>query len=768
MAVASRCSARKWRNDDVTWEDFVAGLRQPRRTDETLAEYAEMSPDERGRAKDGPAVVAGYLEGGRRGKTTVTRRSMIALDSDDAGDGLMDDVELMLGCAAVGYETHSSTRKVRRMRVFIPLSRDVTPDEYVACAQQAARLVGLDRFDSTTFQPERLMYLPNVCKDAPYALDVREGEPLDPDWLLGAYEDWRDASSWPVAMSRPSEARTAGDPREKPGLIGEFCRAYTVPEAIERFIPQSYKEAGRDRWTYAGGSTRGGMVVYDGGLWCYSNHATDPAATGHLVCAYDIVRLHRFGGDVDAMNAWAARLPEVRVEAVRDAASDFDDAGDGDEDWRSALELDRHGAVRPSAANILRIVRNDPAIAGRIRYDVRAAGLCAVGDELPWRTIEGGHSRWLDSDDASLRVWLESTYGVSNKQKTDDVVESEAARHPYDAVREYIESLPPWDGTPRVDTLLVDMLGAEDSAYTRAVTRKTLCAAVRRALHPGCKWDHMLIVEGDQGVGKSTLWARLGGPWFTDSLTVVDTERPKDAAEKLQDMWICEIAELDGIRKTSVESLKRFLSSSSDNYRGAYARRAESRPRRCIVVGTVNNVDGYLRDVSGNRRFWPVRTHGRLDFDALGPDVVAQVWAETKKLEPDERLYLDDELEAVAREQQMQAMETDPREGIVQLYLDSRVPAGLDQMTLEQRDAFWATYDPERDGLVERERVCVAEVWHEALNGDVHTTERRDSYAVSAMLRHLGWEPTGNVARLAAYGIVRTYQKKRRSGGGDR
>ena len=203
------------------------------------------------------------------------------------------------------------------------------------------------------------------------------------------------------------------------------------------------------------------------------------------------------------------------------------------------------------------------------------------------------------------------------------LVSSERLYHP---VKEYLNGLS-WDGTKRLENLLVDYLGAEDTPYVRAVTRKTLVAAVARIYEPGTKFDSILVLNGPQGIGKSTLFARLGRAWYSDSLSISDM-KDKTASEKLQGYWILELGELAGIRKMDVETVKSFITRTDDKYRKAYGVNVESHPRQCIIVGSTNSDGGFLRDVTGNRRFWPVRVLGKGRHKPWDLDAVDQIWAE--------------------------------------------------------------------------------------------------------------------------------------------
>ena len=216
-----------------------------------------------------------------------------------------------------------------------------------------------------------------------------------------------------------------------------------------------------------------------------------------------------------------------------------------------------------------------------------------------------------------------------------------AAERAYHPVKEYLDSLPKWDGISRVDNLLIDYFGATDNSYTKAVIRKTMVAAVARIYRPGTKFDSVLILNGPQGIGKSTFFAKLAGDWFSDSLTITDM-KDKSGAEKLQGYWLLELGELAGMRKTDVEIVKSFISRADDKYRASYGVNVESHPRQCVIVGSTNAESGFLRDITGNRRFWPVRISGNGKKKAwqMTKEEVQQIWAETLVLyEKGEKLY---------------------------------------------------------------------------------------------------------------------------------
>ena len=300
------------------------------------------------------------------------------------------------------------------------------------------------------------------------------------------------------------------------------------------------------------------------------------------------------------------------------------------------------------------------------------------------------------------------------------------------------------------------------------MTRKTLCAAVKRVLEPGVKFDTMLVLNGPQGVGKSTLIAKLAGEWFSDSLNLGDT-KDKTAAEKLQGYWILEIGELAGLRKAEVETLRSFLSRQNDIYRAAFGKRATPHLRQCVFFGTTNAESGYLRDTTGNRRFWPVKTpgNGRKHSWDLTQDEILQIWAEVLTyVKAGERLFLSSEVEALAQAEQREAMESDEREGLVRMYLDTLLPEDWEHMDLFERRNFLngGDFGPSPvSGTMRRSTVSNMEIWCECFGKDRANLHRPDSNEITAILKRLGWERAKSKARIPLYGPQYIYVPKGRS-----
>ena len=774
---------KKWKNQEITWAELLRRFKENASlTQETQAEYLRMTKDQQDAIKDIGGFVGGVLQGGRRNAQTVKLRSMLTLDMDSAVPELWDEIKLTVGYTCAMYTTHKHRPDAPRYRLIIPLDRDVSPDEYEAIARRIAQDIGIDYFDDTTYQPSRLMYWPSYSRDGEYLFDHIEGDLLSADEVLKQYPDWTDVSSWPVSSRveavHKKTADKQGNPTEKPGMVGAFCRVYDIPAAIEKYLSSVYVDAGKGRYTYTGGSTSAGLVLYEDGAFAYSNHSTDPAG-GRLCNAFDLVRLHLFG-DKDgraqpdtpinrlpsfaAMSALASKDPEVTkrltADQMAEALQEFGD--DGGEVTEADLERTDKGQIRTTIHNVTVLIRLNGSFDG-VHTNLMADTI-EITSELPWGKKSG---IWNDSDDVQLRAYLEK-FAQFPRQTTMDGLQKVADDRAVHPVREYLETLPEWDGVERLDTLLIDYLGADDSEYVRQVTRKTLCAAVKRILIPGCKFDTILVLNGPQGIGKSTLIQKLGGEWFNDSLALSDAGS-KTGAEKLQGYWILEIGELAGMRKTDIETLRSFISRQDDVYRAAYARRVTHHKRQCIFIGTTNAGDkGYLRDLQGNRRFWDVRCLGsdglKEPWD-LGSEEVAQIWAEAKmRLERGEDLILKGDVLEEAEERQRQALESDPREGQVQEYLDTLLPEDWYSRTLTQRKEWLnSDFDARKDhpGVMQRDRVCNAEIWHECFGRSVGQMETKDSYAITTIMRKMpGWVQSPNPLRIKGYGKLRCFIRK--------
>ena len=776
IALGNSRKTKTWKNRTMAWSELLDRLAKTTRTSETVAEYKAMNRTRQSEIKDVGGFVGGYCNNGSR--SDIRHRSILCLDADFADLDLWPDWELLYGKAAAVYSTHKHTPEKPRLRLVVPLSRNVSPDEYQAIGRKIADTLGIDKFDDTSYQPQRVMYWPSTSQDGAYFFRHLDGEIMDPDEILATYHNWADVSSWPMS-SRVAEVvkRTSakqGDPLSKPGLVGAFCRAYyPIQDAIEAFVPayQPCDEPGR--YTFTEGSTAAGVVLYDD-KFTYSHHATDPASS-QLVNAWDLVRLHKFhemDDDIDpdkpvtsrpsykAMTQLATEDNRVKIQLVNDRIAEADEFEVLEDEpapdaWKEKLKFTEKGAIAMTIENVVTILQNDPKLAGALALNEMEHNIVAR-QSLPWRKISGV-SQWVDADDAALRYYLERVYGIAAKDKIFDAVNVVAGENAFHPVREYLDSCT-WDGVPRVETLLIDYLGAEDNAYTRAVTRKTLVAAVARIYKPGCKFDYMLTLRGRQGLGKSAFIGKLGGQWFSDTFS---TMQGKEAYEQVLGVWIMEVGELAGMRKAEAETIKLYISKQTDRFRPAYGRRLQEFPRQCIFIGTTNETQ-FLRDTTGNRRFWVVDTPNdpTLDmWDDLTPETVRLIWAEAVQLyRKGEKLYLSRDLEKMAREVQQSYEEENPKAGIVAEYLDRLLPDGWDDLDYYTRRQWLET---DALGVRRRETVTTLEIWVEALNGHPDKLDRYAAKDIRDIMAGLSeWRHQGNKQITARpYGRQRYYKR---------
>jgi putative DNA primase/helicase len=809
-------------NKTLEWGKFRKLFEKPTRTKESFKTYVAMSHEEQVKLKsiDGwiyRTHVVGASRNANSGKPTV----LWSLDYDYATPELVDRIKM--GLVAYGYEylVHSSRRHTDekpRIRFWGLFSRPVTNDEYGPLARIIARSIDpeMKQVDKVSFRPAQMMFKPTASEDGDWFYYHNAGAPADPDVIFADFEvtdgDWRDLSNLPRCEGEElrEHASKAENPTTKKGPVGDFCRAYDVIEAIEKFdLPYEATDdnSEKPRFTYTGGTTTNGAVVEDGGLFLYSFHASDPCAD-RLVNAFDLVRIHKFGHLDDdqskdtpptGLPSWKAMIdfiaddPEFRrqqAESRYDQQAMFDDLMDdepGDDDlqadldelvgdpkakrtdWQLGLECARDGSVTNTVANLALIIANDARISPCVEFNAFREQVVtrkplktrlAVVARISIRDRANGDV-WQDQHTDALRILLEAPngpklpgWGLKPSDRDLQAAIGNAARlAPFHPVRERLEAVP-WDKVPRVEMLFIDFLGAEDNAYHREAARKFMVAAVARAFEPGHKFDFVPIFEGMQGKRKSTFIRVLALDWFEELKGDFGDE--KRLVEQMMGAWILELPELSVLRRSDIEEVKAFVSASHSTVRLSYGRLPRVFLRQCVFMGTTNQ-DSYLVDDTGNRRWWPVRCEvEEIDTDRL-KEVVHQLWAEALHI--------------------YRQMRQDQPEGTLSLYLtdpEARRIAGEVQesrRTINDTDATAGMIQewldtPEDSEVFQivagepkfRMATCVAQIWKEALGGNrVPTTT--ESRMIGKSLRKIGWETSRKAERFPGYGSTKVFKR---------
>lgn len=413
-------------------------------------------------------------------------------------------------------------------------------------------------------------------------------------------------------------------------------------------------------------------------------------------------------------------------------------------EWQAAMRVRRRelkAAKRPISLqagedgsldrieNYLRILTEDPAWKNQLWFN-------ELTHAPEWRRPGEPAQRWAENLEATLRLYIESVYGLHNPKKLTDALQIAFHLQPYHPVREAITALR-WDGKPRLEEMLIRYLGAPDTAYTREVSRLIFAGGIHRAFRPGCKFDVMPVLVGlQQGEGKSTFvrWLAMDDAFFRE-VTVLEGQKGSEAVEGA---WICEMAELLALRRAKdAEAVKGFISRQSDSYRRPYQRHTEDVPRGCIYIGTTNRAE-FLTDVTGNRRFYPITCRGDgSDLFAREEEVradIRQCWAEayqrfrTDCLPEVANRNIEEEAET-AREA---AQAEDVRRGLIADYLENR------------------------------REVCILELWREALQ-EPGKPAPRQSLEIADLLQGLeGWERGSGNRRFSGYGVQKYWVKRTR------
>ena len=778
ISIGNSRKSKDWYFQQMNIKDFIKRISTPIKTAETMTQYKNLAKLKQDDIKDVGGFVLGRFKDNKRKKENLLYRSGISLDMDYGNENTIEYLEKNLYYHCYIYSTHKHTSVNPRLRLIIPLKRNISADEYGAISRMIAKEINMELFDNTTYDPSRLMYWPSISSDGEFIFKEIKKATLNPDDILKKYENWKDCSQWPTSSKeekiRNNNLKKQEDPLSKSGLIGAFCKAYSISDVMEKFLKDVYEKSETpNRYDYIPATSQAGVVLYDD-KFAYSHHATDPAC-GKLLNAFDLVRIHKFGKYDDKNEKENSKLlsfkkmkefiledKNVKVEMAKErynlAKREFQNKDEEDISWQTILDLDKEGNIKITMENMVNIIKYDKNLKN-IVYNEFKYCLDIIGD-VPWNQVKKG---WSDADMACIKVYFEKVYGLFSPNKFKDSLLAEVSSNRlYHPIKEYFSTLT-WDKVERLDNLLIDYLGAEDNEYVKTVTRKTLCAAVARIYEPGIKFDYILVLNGPQGIGKSTFFEILGKEWYSDSLTISDM-KDKTAAEKLQGYWILEVGELAGIRRTDVEVVKSFISRKDDKFRHAYGATVESHPRCCIVVGTTNSESGFLRDTTGNRRFWPVSVSGKSKLKPWDIKDVDQIWAEAiYRYNEGESLYLRGKLEEDAKKAQNQAMELDYREGIIMDYLEKPLPLDWDTYDLYKRRSYLNgdEFDFNYSGSTKREYVCIMEIWCECFQKDRSELKRSDSTEIESILIKIGgWERLSSKSgkrRYELYGPQNTF-----------
>ena len=785
IAVGNSCEAKFWANEEVTFDELCQRLSKTKYTSETIEQYKHFNKEERNKAKDNGGFVGGKLKGTKRGVSEVLFRSMLTLDLDKAKVEFIDKFAAESKYLSCLYTTHSHTKKEPRCRVIVPLSRDVTPDEYNAIARLFASQFGIEQFDACSFRIAQLMFYPTTPKNGEFIFKKVEGEILNPDEFLADYPMWQDISTLPLTpdelpKNNVQRGRKKKDPTELKGVIGAFCRAYTVQEAIETYLSDAYEPTDKNnRYSLKSADSKGGLIIYEE-KYAFSHHATD-IACGRELNAFQLVMLHLFGSDnneaVKKMKEVARDDEHVRTQLILDNGEfDEDEINDDSQsespivnkvkpikDWISKLSIGIDGAIENTSKNLEIILENDKNLQG-FAYNELSNRVEVIG-RVPWDRPKDNRF-WREADESQLRLYIDKKYIEFKERNFEVAFNSIVDNRRFHPVRDYLDSLPKWDDVKRVEEVFIKFLSADDNDYTRAITKKTFAACVARAYHPGTKFDSIPVLDGAQGIGKSTLIKYLAGEeFFSDNLSLTDMN-DKTAAEKIQGNWLIEIGELSGMKKADIEKVKSFVSTTDDKYRASYGRVVESHPRQCVIFATVNGDGrGYLRDITGNRRFWIVKCNQMLQkrmWDENDKNYRDQFWSEAKEIyESGEELYLEGSLLDIATDYQNEALEQDERVGIVEQYLNRLLPTNWHEMDLYKRRSFLNGDDFICEkGTIQRTEVSNAEIWCECFGKSQSDLKSSDSYQLAAIMKQIGgWERTSSIKKQPIYGRQKIYKK---------
>lgn len=747
------------------WAELAARLRKVEYCTHTMAQYEAMTKPQRINAKD-----VGFFIGGFAEKRVVKYRQILSLDIDDGDEQTLGTLrEWLDGKSYVIHSTHSSTPDNPRYRVVCPLSRSVQADEYGAIMR-----VLYDKFnlplDVATFDFNRIMFLPSVPSDAEYFFESNDGDELDVDSVLSVLGNWRDLSGMHV-----DKAPNVQDPLSKGGLIGAFCKRYSIRDAIEEFLADVWRKEQDGSYTLIGASTTSGGKIFEG-KYLVSFHGTDKYL-GHSHNAYDAVRLYKFGDgqDGEAKMIGLCESLGIRPENSERVQTTLDEIED--DDVRTILQerlvVDKKGNVEKTISNAELILRYDPALAGVFAYDMFTAA--PVLKRSPyWRTMFEvrtanedckdiqEYEEMEDYDESNLFKHFEQKYDFANERIVTHALNIVSHQNAFHPIREYLESLE-WDGVPRLERIFIDCFGVDDSLYSREVGLKFFVGAVRRVFIPASKMDYIPVLVSEEGLGKSRFIKRMAKLWGSDSFYTFNGG--KEAYEQLRGVWLMEIAELNGVQNRSTNSRKAFVTKGSDRYRSAYMKYTKTYKRQCVFIASSNDVV-FLDDPNEDgRRWWGMmcsaerRTINPIDDSFL--ELVDQYWAEAvHHFRMGVLPVLSPAAEAEARMLRQVHRAEDIEQGALIDYLNMPVPDDWYKMSLFERISYWRDQRDVWRGEP-RNFVCATEVAREFFEISRSDNSRARVRGVAEAIRGTGlFTQDGSKRRFGEYGVAIAWVRK--------
>ena len=745
IAVASSRMAKRWSNKPISVSEFALKLSNTVKTQETLEEYIALPKPEQDNLKDIGGYVGGVLKEGLRRKDMVQNRQILTYDIDFGKVGTVARIKKVLKnyCFTIS-STHKYTPSKPRFRLIVYPDRPMLPDEFMAVSRRIANNIDIEAFDDGSYDVNRLLFWPSSPSDGE-VLFFHNDEPFLPvDTVLAAYGEndvWKNATLWPRSSRETTSfnrlLKKQADPLKKKGIVGAYCRIVSIQDALKE-LSDVYKKETDERYSFIDGTSSHGLVIYDE-RWAYSNHMSDPAH-GQLANSFDLIRLHKFGHEDDKakvgtptskkpsyreMVEWVRDIPEVKAELIKSKididASDFDVFEDytDDPDWQIKLQVKDSGEVTPTFLNAILIVRYDEKINTLMRFNElsQVPESVATGDD------------WTDGDSFRVREHVGAVYGTDfPERKIEDAITNQALKRRYHPIRDYLGALV-WDGIKRVETVFIDYFGCEDNKYVREVAQCWFTAGVYRVFEPGYKFDTSLVIAGEQGIGKTSFLREIGKiDWYGELSSFED----KEAVEQTLGKWIIEISEMGATNRHDLEQQKTFLAGCHTRTRLSYDRRAKDYKRQCIFSGSTNQ-DQYLKDSTGNRRWWPLdATIGEVDLVKLRGDV-DQLWAEAVQLYmADQPTLLSLDARAIAMGEQADKLEADVWEGVINEWL------GDDGYS----DRYSAREKFDTGDLIHRDKVCIIELWEDCLDMK-GTPKRHESVRIAAILnRNPDWKKT--------------------------